>query len=152
MIKGAKFSEDRKYRYYLYRIWRQDLPYLQVIGLNPSTANEDDDDPTIKRVIKFAFDWGYGGIYMTNLFSFVSTKPKSLLSERDPVGENDKYLMMVKRMTQDVLFAWGNFDTKGRSTYVEKMFNTASCLGLNKNGSPKHPLYIAANTQIIKFK
>ena len=70
--KGAYFSPCRKYRYALWRIWNQNKPYAMFIGLNPSIADEVYDDPTIKRCINYSKSWGYGGVYMTNLFSYVS--------------------------------------------------------------------------------
>ena len=66
---GAEFSPDRKYRYALWRIWDKSNPLIMFIGLNPSKANELKDDPTIRRVRRFAFDWGYGGVYMINYFN-----------------------------------------------------------------------------------
>ncbi len=129
-------------------------PLLQFIGLNPSTANETTNDPTIRKVIKFAKKWGYGGIYMTNLFAFASLNPKDLLTCENPVGNNDAHLLFVKKMCDgNVLFAWGNFkEAKKRSELVEGMFEQATCLGLNKDGSPKHPLYIKDNTYQSKYK
>lgn len=71
MKKNAILSDDRKYRYVLSRNWDETKPTVLFIGLNPSIADESEDDPTIRRCINFAKDWGYGGILMTNLLSFV---------------------------------------------------------------------------------
>lgn len=148
---GAVFSEDRKYRYYLWRQWDETKPTIVFIGLNPSTANESKNDPTIRRVINFARDWGYGKIYMMNLFALVSPYPKYLIDCVDPVGENDSYLF-DKCEGNDVLFAWGSFKAaKDRAKYVSSLLPKAICLGLNSDGSPKHPLYIPSNTQPIIF-
>lgn len=149
---GAIFSDDRKYRYALWRIWNQSLPFIQFIGLNPSSASEFMDDPTIRRVKRFASDWGYAGVYMTNLFAIVSTDPKLLLTCEDPIGDNDKHLGEIRQKCHDVLFAWGNFkEAQQRAKVISDMFPFAVCLGLNKNGTPKHPLYVAANTKQINF-
>jgi hypothetical protein len=123
------------------------------IGLNPSTANANIDDPTIRRVSSFARDWGYGGVYMANLFAVVSSDPKILLTCSDPIGDNDIWLDIVRSKCEDVLFAWGSFkEAKERGAKVAAMFPTAVCLGINKDGSPKHPLYVAANTSQINYK
>ena len=90
MKKDAILSEDRKYRYVLSRIWDESKSMVMIIGLNPSTADETIDDPTIVRCIDFAKNWGYGGIYMLNLFAFRATLPKDMFSVENPIGdEND---------------------------------------------------------------
>lgn len=151
MNSAALFSADRKYRYMLTRTWNEDKPRLVFIGLNPSTANETENDATIRRVIRFAWDFGYGGCIMTNLFAYVSTDPRALLIVDDPVGPQNDQMLKTAAEGNDVLFAWGNFNVGGRDLEVIKMFPNAFCLGKNKNGSPKHPLYIKAATPLIKF-
>lgn len=97
MIKDAILSEDRKYRYILSRTWDETKPTVLFIGLNPSTADENEDDPTIRRCIIFAKSWGYGGLIMANLFAFRTTNPQGLYSEKNPVGsENDYYIPICK--------------------------------------------------------
>jgi hypothetical protein len=156
----AVFSEDRKYRYALWRIWDTNNSKVMFIGLNPSTANENDNDPTIRRVIGFAKDWGYGGVYMMNCFPFVSSNPKDLVDyDRTPFDSyqlniNDKKLREVGGKCSEIIFAWGNFEivkTACRDNDLRKMFPHAKCLGKNKSGSPKHPLYISAKTKPIIY-
>lgn len=150
---GATFSHDRKYRYALWRIWDESKPLIMFIGLNPSTASEKMDDPTIRRVKRFAKDWGYGGVYMCNLFAIVSSNPNILLTNVDLLGANNEWLDIISIKCKDVLFAWGNFkQAEYRAKEVMNMFPQAVCLGINKNGTPKHPLYVAAKTQQINFK
>lgn len=149
---GAIFSDCGTYRYALWRIWDESKPFIMFIGLNPSTANANMDDPTIRRVKRFSVDWGYGGVYMMNLFALVSTYPEALKTCSDPVAENDKWLNEIKPKCKDVLFAWGNFDVFGRDKTVSDMFPQAVCLGFNKNGSPKHPLYISAKQSQVNYK
>jgi hypothetical protein len=152
MNKSALFSDCRKYRYWLLREWDTDKPKIMFIGLNPSTANETDDDPTIRRVIGFAKDWGYGGVYMMNLFAICSSDPSILKSCEDPIGKNDYWLYTIRKECKRVLFAWGNFkEAVERSSFVSSKFTGAICLGFNKNGTPKHPLYVSANTLPINF-
>lgn len=83
MNKGAKFSDCRKYRYTLWRIWNESEPCVMFIGHNPSTADEKEDDPTIRRCINYSRDWGYGGLYMVNLFAYRATDPKDLIAATD---------------------------------------------------------------------
>lgn len=153
---GAIFSEDRKYRYALSRIWDTEKQKIQFVGLNPSTASEYDNDATIKKLLKITRHNGFGGFYMTNLFGIVSKDPKVLLNHPDPIGDNDKYLVHFKDVVA-VVFCWGNFkeayanrNGSSRAEEVIDMFppHLRHCLLKNKSGSPKHPLY-CYDTQTI---
>jgi hypothetical protein len=151
--KGADFSPCRKYRYTLWRIWDASKPMIMFIGLNPSTANEYDPDPTITRVIGFATRWGYGGVYMMNLFSLVSSKPKDLLTCADPVNGNDKWLIDISKKSERIVFAWGSFkQAKERSKFVSDMFPEAYALDVNDDGAPQHPLYVKGDIVPVLFK
>jgi hypothetical protein len=83
---GAEFSECQQYRYTLWRTWDSQADRVMFIGLNPSTADETEDDPTIRRCIRFAKDWGYGGILMMNAYAYRSTAPRGLKQVTDPIG------------------------------------------------------------------
>lgn len=109
MKKDVVFSECGKYRYFLSRIWDIDKPYAMVIGLNPSTADAQNDDPTIRNLVKLLDDNGYGGLYMMNLFALISPNPEDLRSCPDPVKENDVWLHTVSKAVRDIFFAWGSF-------------------------------------------
>lgn len=149
---GAQFSEDRQYRYCLWRIWDVEKPFVMFVGLNPSTANEIKSDPTITRIKGIAEKNGYGGFYMMNLFGIVSADPKVLKSHANPIGENNGWLEEISVKCQDIVFCWGAFkEAKERAKEVIAMFPNAYCLGKNKDGSPKHPLYLLGNTIPIKF-
>jgi hypothetical protein len=149
---GALFSDDRKYRYALWRIWNPEMPFILFIGLNPSTANETNNDATIRRVIEFAKSWNYGGIHMCNLFAYVTPYPIELKRCGNAVMDNDKHLKHYATQCKDVLFGWGNFkEAEERAKIVSSWFTDALCLGKNKNGTPKHPLYISSTTKPIKF-
>lgn len=129
---GATFSYDRKYRYRLWRFWDKNKPPVAFIGLNPSTANEDEPDPTIRRVIQFAKDWGYGGVYMFNLFAIVSSSPEVLLTCKDSIKENGIYLQELSESGMDIVFAWGSFkEADKRANEVKAIFPSATCLGIN---------------------
>lgn len=149
---GALFSPCRKYRYKLWRIWDDTLPMLMWVGLNPSTANEETNDPTIRRVITFSQKWGYGGIYMTNLFAWVSSKPQDLKTVADPLGDNNNILQSVSEKSAAIVFAWGTFkEAQARGEEVKRMFPQAVALGINADGSPKHPLYVKGDTQPVNY-
>ena len=80
-----------------------------IIGLNPSTADEKENDPTIVRCIKFARSWGYGGVYVTNLFAYCATAPSDMMASNDPIGkENDEWLYKLANEADIVVAAWGN--------------------------------------------
>jgi hypothetical protein len=151
---GAEFSPCRKYRYALWRIWNKKLPLIMFIGLNPSTADESNDDATITRVISLAKNWGYGGVYMMNCFAYISTKPKDLITNNDN-SMNDITLIEIGEKCTDVIFAWGNFKVVkqfGRDEMMIKLFPEAKALVINKNGSPRHPLYVPGNTTPVKYQ
>lgn len=160
---GATFSKDGKHRYALWRIWDESKPKAMFIGLNPSTANEHTDDPTIRRVKKMAENWGYGGIYMLNLFAYVSAYPDQILHCEAEEKLNLVSIATYAHKSDKVIFAWGNFKvahvkskiTSGgtRCQNIIDMFpDDAYALHINKNGSPKHPLYIKSDVQPIKYK
>ena len=150
-LNGAKFSECRKYRYVLWRIWDEEKPKIMFIGLNPSTANEETDDPTIRRIKKFAKSWGYGGIYMLNLFTYVTAYPEVLKECDNPLKFADEYLKKNAAQSEKIIFAWGNFkEAKERAKEIIKMFN-GYALVINKDGSPRHPLYVKGNIKPIKY-
>lgn len=150
--KDAVFSPDREYRYKLTRIWDESKPVVLFIGLNPSTANENLDDPTIRRCIGFARSWGYGGLLMGNLFAFVSTDPRKLYqSGLNTIGEhNDDFLCSMNAEAAITVIAWGSFGKAlgNRPSWVFSSLKNLHCLGMNQDGAPKHPLYLPANTRL----
>lgn len=153
MNSGATFSEDRKYRYSLWRIWDESKPLVMFIGLNPSKANEFEPDPTITRVIGFARSWGYGGVYMMNCFPFVSTNPDDL-KDHGNTAQNDNLIYEIARKCGEIIFAWGTFEIVkelGRDVELKGMLPDAKCLIRNKDGTPRHPLYVKSDTVPVKF-
>lgn len=149
MIKDAILSEDRKYRYILSRIWDETKPTVLFIGLNPSTADENEDDPTIRRCINFAKNWGFGGLLMANLFAFRSTNPQALYSAQDPIGsENNYYIKKYAEKSALIIACWGNHGRfNNRSQQVYDLIDSLNCLDTNKSGEPKHPLYIRSDAK-----
>ena len=152
---GATFSPDRKYRYKLWRAWNSDRRLLFIM-LNPSIADEERDDATQRRCRRFAKDWGFGGYTVGNLFALVSTDPKGLKTEPEPIGpENDDYLTAMHKAHSLTVVAWGTHGTLGgrdRKVLQELLKSgPVFCLGLNKDGTPKHPLYVRADTRYALY-
>ncbi|TCP93453.1 hypothetical protein EDC44_1182 [Cricetibacter osteomyelitidis] len=142
---GAILSDDRQYRYVLWRIWDPLKPMVTFIGLNPSTADEKENDPTIIQCINFAKYWGYGGIYMLNLFAYRSTDKSKLSQVENPIGaENDRYFMEYADKAEKIIAAWGNDGSYlNRSKQVCELLNKPLfALKINSSGEPHHPLYI----------
>lgn len=160
ITKGATFSPCRTWRYDLWRIWDADRPYLAVIGLNPSTADEERNDPTVTRCQRFARDWGYGGLDMLNLFALRSTDPRELLKAADPIGcGNPDMIYSIAQRAGRVLVAWGDWagriERRAAASYLETVVLAdlpLYCLGINKSGEPKHPLYVRADTEPFIYK
>lgn len=150
-IREARFSDCGKHRIVLSRIWDKSKGVVMFIGLNPSTANAKDDDPTIRRVRQMAKSWGYGGVFMMNLFTYISTDPKQLNMEDGNVSDADWWLRHFGNSSEQVIFAWGNFKVLGRDIEVKSMFENAKALHINKNGSPKHPLYVKSDVQPVNY-
>jgi hypothetical protein len=122
--------------------------------LNPSTADETEDDPTIRRCVGFAKEWGYGSITVANLFALRATDPDELRGHRDPVGEkNDHYLRHVCDFSDKVVAAWGaNGDLHGRGREVAEMLDVdLYALDTTKDGQPVHPLYQPAYSELEVF-
>lgn len=154
ILKGAIFSDDRKYRYALWRVWSKTNKPLLFIGLNPSTANEFQDDPTITRNTVRAFKAGFGGLLVANLYAYVSTQPNALLGDGDFVGEfTDDYLSQMINLAGQTLCGWGSFKpVKNRAPKVLSMIKEPYCLGINGDGHPKHPLYIGYSVPMAKYQ
>jgi hypothetical protein len=146
MKKHAVISQDNKYRYQLSRIWDNEKPTVLFIMLNPSTADADADDPTIRRVVNFAKSWGYGGVFVGNLYAFRSTDPKALKHTEDPVGEeNISHVQSLIGLTDKVVYAWGN--NQREPEWLCNLVETPYCIDISKKGIPKHPLYLKNNLQ-----
>ena len=150
---GAILSPDRKYRYFLWRVFDPLNRAVNFVGLNPSTADEHENDATIRRCISFARSWGFGAVFMTNLFAFRSTDPKGLQTTKNPIGEyNDEWIKMVAAESGLIVSCWGNHGGKRGQEILDRLTGRACHLGLNKDGSPKHPLYLSSNTRPTRFQ
>ena len=158
-ISGALFNgESHKFRYALWRIWDRTKQTLLFIGLNPSTANDIKDDPTIRRLVNFAKSWGYGGLYAGNLFSIVSANPDVLFlssSTEQPDRPNDMAIKQMCDLTSTRLVGWGEWGKnagKRPDTVLALLGEPVFCLKVNQSGEPCHPLYLPKDTKLIRYK
>lgn len=149
----AIFSQCGRYRYALGRIWDSHSQHVAFVGLNPSTADERVDDPTIRRCIAFARAWGFGGIQVLNLFAYRATRPADMLCQQDPVGpDNDHHLATRARSAALVVAAWGTLGTHlARDRAVRALLPNLHCLRLTKHGHPAHPLYLPAHLRPVPW-
>ena len=151
MKKKAIFSKDQKYRYLLERTWNNSKKKLLFIRLNPSGADSKKDDPTIRRLISFSKKWGYGGFKVCNLYSYVTSSPSTLYSSSNMLGyKNKSYIKKQIKNSDCIVYAWGN--TEAEPHWLKKIVKTSYCIGINKNGTPKHPLYINSNAKLLNYK
>jgi len=155
-FSGAVFDQHRAYRFILWRFWN-DSPRVLFIGLNPSTANELQNDPTIRRCLGFAEKWGYGGMYFCNLFSYVSTDPKLLSSEEALHAANIPAINMAAKLVVLTVVAWGDglemVDRgKGVARHIAELVAPAMCFGYTQKGNPKHPLYLPADARLRDYQ
>lgn len=152
MDKGAIISPCGKYRYQLWRIWDDSKPICMFVMHNPSTADGNMDDPTIRRCIGFAASWGYGGIYIGNLSPYRATNPKDMIGldflVLCPMDNMFHINEMVKKCSLHV-FAYGNPIT---DDLKPELWDTHwHYLSLTKDGNPGHPLYLRKDLKPIKY-
>jgi len=156
MQTGAVFDDTGQYRYRLWRIWNRHAARVGFVLLNPSTADATRDDPTIRRCLRFAAAWGFGGVEVLNLFAYRTPRPKLLFRAADPVGpDNDRYLHNAARRIDPLVLAWGNHGAcLGRDLHVLNLLENGRplfCLGQTRLGQPRHPLYLAKLTELEPF-
>lgn len=158
---GAVYSECERYRYRLWRNWDHEKPRLCMVMLNPSTATELQNDPTVERCQRRAIEYDCGAVEVVNIFAFRSTDPKALYNPLlNPVGEdNNDCILEATSLADIVLCAWGTHGAyRGRGHEVESMLrfydgskDKLHVLGLNHDGSPKHPLYVGYDKKPVKW-
>lgn len=148
----AVYSDCEAYRYLLTRVWDDALPRALFVMLNPSTATEVQNDPTVERCERRARALGFGAFRVTNIFAFRATDPRAMRAVADPVGpENDAAIRGSLDWAGDpadrIVCAWGTHGAHlGRGAAVERLLRESGRdlhhLGLTAAGAPKHPLYI----------
>jgi hypothetical protein len=146
----ARFDVDRHYRYELGRTWEPSLPSITWCMLNPSTADEHDLDPTLRKCLGYSVKWGYGEMRVVNLFAWRSTDPKALakVAGYSPVGpENNTTILAALATSQTFLVGWGSEKiARSQACAILRLMKdrkaTLHHLGQNRDGHPKHPLYL----------
>lgn len=149
----AMFDDTRTYRYTLTRVWDREKGMVAFIGLNPSTADETKLDPTLRRCLRFANDWGYGAFVMLNLFAYRATDPLAMKAASHPVGPDNDYWLKIftaSAVTDCVIACWGvHGDWNRRAEIVRVLMREWGVklhhLGLTKGGHPRHPLYLPSS-------
>lgn len=161
LFKSAFLSDDGLYRYRLSRVWADPHHVLTWVMLNPSTADATIDDPTIRRCMAFSRGWGYGGLEVVNLYAFRATKPADLWKTEDPEGpKNDDVLraafMSAAHRGEPVVAAWGVNAKIMREEFVATLARAAGAqlhvLGVTKDGSPRHPLYMLSSATLHPWR
>lgn len=151
---SAVISKCERYRYRLERRWGRGS-YCLFVMLNPSTADASKDDPTIRKCVGFAKRWGHAALVVVNLFAWRATDPHELTAAEDPVGgENDGYLIRAAAGAGTIVAAWGRHGRlRNRDVQVKRLLehHTLNALGSNKDGTPKHPLYVPHETQLTRW-
>ena len=152
---SATFDASGRYRYRLTRSWatdRETSPQVTFIMLNPSEADAEQDDPTIRACSQFAQSWGYTQLTVVNLFAYRTALPSVLRQVKNPIGfDNDRHVMDAVELADKAILAWGNQGVllnrdqtviNSISPYSHKLY----CLKRNRTGQPCHPLYIKRTT------
>lgn len=157
---SAVISDCGRYRYRLDRVWDDGLPTLTWVMLNPSTADAEQDDPTIRRVRRFSKEWGYGGFTVVNVYAWRATKPSDL-PDSDVVAAGPLWQQHFTEAVESapVVVAWGARgasracqDLLGVLLRRRSLFGPPLCLGVTKDGHPRHPLYVPADTIPVPFE
>lgn len=152
---GAIFSDCRNYRYELWRIWDVTKPTLTFIMLNPSTADAMINDPTVERCERRAIAGGFGRLNVVNIFAYRSTDPSKLYTLADPIGQlNNAHICEVAMRSDMVICGWGKHGAlHDRGNEVIEMllskYIKLYALKINKDESPKHPLYVGYDAEPI---
>ena len=144
----AVYSDCERYRYLLTRVWNADGRKALFVMLNPSTATEVQNDPTVERCERRARTLGFGAFRVTNIFAWRATDPRDMRAAKDPIGpENDAAILGSVPWADQIICAWGTHGAHlDRGPEVERLLKATDRdlfhLGLTKAGHPKHPLYI----------
>ena len=158
MENECSFSPDRRHRYSLIHRINPLLgdSLILWIGLNPSTADESQLDPTLTRIRSFSEREGFHGFWMANLFGLRTPYPKEMMAAADPVGPgNDASLQLAAKRCERIVAAWGAIgEFQSRAEAVANLFPGRElwCLGTTKDGHPRHPLYVNGRQQLVRWR
>ena len=159
-VKRDAYIEG-KYRYWLTRVWDDQLPRMMWILLNPSIADNSTDDPTVKKCMGFAKGLGYGSIEIVNLYAYIATDPKELIDiinnnkkiegfkeltgKKAAIGPyNDQHIKTAAQRADVIILGWGNNASRSKpcKDVIERLSdNELKCIEINKSRQPKHPLF-----------
>lgn len=145
----AIYSDCEAYRYSLTRTWDFTNGHVLFIMLNPSTATEIQNDPTVERCERRARTLGFGAFTVTNIFAYRATDPRDMRRAADPIGpQNNTAILTAAKTADSIICAWGTHGEHLKrgpemETLLRKQSKPLYHLGLSKAGHPKHPLYIA---------
>jgi len=154
-VDGAVFSSCRRYRYALERAdWLTGKGTVLFVMLNPSTATETANDPTVTRCIKYAQRWNFNRLLVANIYAYRSTDPKGLLESADPVGpENNKWIAKLADQADKIICAWGAHPSvRARAPKVLEILRDRGepfALQLTASGFPQHPLYVKGDVEPV---
>ncbi len=166
-LGAAVLSGDGRYRYSLARRWGDGNPVVFIL-LNPSTADADHDDPTIRKCMGFARAWGFAAIEVVNLFAIRSPDPRAVMARgvADPVGPGnadaiERALQAARGITDrwrrgPVVCAWGrhgSYMDQDLTTlgWIEREAELPRCLGVTRDRMPRHPLYVPAAQPLVPY-
>jgi hypothetical protein len=155
---GATFSPCRRWRYLLWRRWDASQPVANFLMLNPSTADEVKLDPTCARARDYAERWGFGSLYVTNIFAWRATDPEDMKAAQDPIGKgNNAAIVRAAKEAALVVCAWGNHgEFLQRSSRVKALLKknqiNLHALRVNANGEPAHPLYLPSRLRAVPLQ
>lgn len=167
MKRSAFISVCGRYRWSLTRVWDETEKMKQIcwIMLNPSTADDVDDDPTINKCFHFSLKWGYGGMVVVNCFSLRATQPAVMMRSWSKLTDDEKLEAALRNLDQvekairrrTIVAAWGNhgaFENAGDSMlrFLFHGKNKVHCLGLTKAIEPKHPLFVHGDTKLVQLQ
>ena len=147
-------GQNNQYRYVLKRVWDRSKPKISFIGLNPSVADERIDDNTVRKCITIARRDGFGTMTMLNVFGYRSTDPSVLKNLQNAEGTlNDQYILEECRAASKIVAAWGSHVPDERHQLLLKLLSefTLWCFAINKDGKPKHPLYVSNKSPLILY-
>ncbi len=151
-VSEAVYSSCERYRYALTRVWAPG-PRALFVMLNPSTATEVQNDPTVERCERRARTLGFGAFRVGNIFAFRATDPKVMRAEADPIGpDNDAAIAEAAAWADRIVCAWGNHGLhRERGASVAALLRRSGVpllhLGLTGHGQPRHPLYVGYDRQ-----
>ena len=160
LLSSAEIDATGRYRYSLVRHLTakpSDRQRVLWIMLNPSTADASHDDPTIRRILSFSRAWAFDEVEVVNLYALRATDPNELKKWAGPVGPiNDLAITLAVDRAELVVAAWGvRGGPSRRADFVLELADcsgfTLQCFGTTKNGQPRHPLYVPADTKLEAF-